>query len=66
MKRRPGIRYAQEQKTLMWDRYQKGDSIRDIAALFDRYHSSISGIFAKTGGVRPAGRKRSRLALTLP
>ena len=52
MKRRPSIRYTQEQKTLMWDCYQKGDSIREMAALFDRYHPSISGIFAKTGGVR--------------
>lgn len=64
MNRRPGIRYTQDQKMLMWDRYQKVDSIRQIAVLFDRYHSSISGIFAKIGGGRPAARKRSSLALT--
>ena len=66
MKRRPSIRYTEKQKTLMWDRYQKGDSLSEIAAGFDRYHTSISGIFAKAGGIRPAARKRSRLALTLP
>jgi len=65
MKRRPRIIYSEEQKTLMWDRWQKGDSMRDIAAHFDRHHTSISGIFARTGGIRPPPRKRSCLALTL-
>jgi IS30 family transposase len=50
----------------MWDRWQKGDSMREIAAYFDRYHTSVSGIFTKAGGIRPAVRKRSSLALTLP
>ena len=65
MKRRPKIRYTEEQKALMWERYQKGDSLREIAASFDRHHTSISGIFAKTGGVRPSVRKRSSFSLTL-
>ena len=66
MKRRARIRYTEEQITLMWDRYQKGDSLNEIAAYFDRYHTSVSGIFAKAGGIRPATRKRSSLSLTLP
>jgi IS30 family transposase len=33
--------------------------------LFDRNHSSIQPILAATGGIRPAPRYRSRLALTL-
>jgi IS30 family transposase len=49
----------------MWDRWQKGDSLHQIARLFDRYHTSIRGILAETGGIRPAPRRRSRLALTL-
>jgi IS30 family transposase len=65
MKRRPRIRYTEPQKALMWDRWQKGDSLQQIAQLFDRYHSSIENILAKTGGIRPAPRHRSRLALTL-
>ena len=65
MKYRKRIYYSAEQKDLMWDRWQQGDSLHDIARLFDRNHSSIQGIIAKTGGVRPWQRRRSRLALTL-
>jgi IS30 family transposase len=49
----------------MWDRWQKGESLQQIALLFDRNHSSVQGILAQTGGIRPAQRCRSRLALTL-
>ena len=65
MKQRPRIYYSDTQKALMWDRWQKGDSLHDIARLFDRGHSSVSRILAETGGIRPPGRKRSALALTL-
>ena len=64
MKQRPRIYYTEEQKALMWDRWQQGESLNAIARLFDRYHSSISRIFAETGGIRPEPRRRSRLALT--
>ena len=49
----------------MWDRWQAGDSLHEIARLFDRGHSSVQGVLAETGGVRPRPRSRSRLALTL-
>ncbi len=65
MKYRTRIYYTEEQKTVMWDRWQKGDSFHAIARLFDRNHSSIAGILARTGGIRPPQRMRSRLALTL-
>jgi len=65
MKYRTRTNYSESQKTLMWDRWQKGDSLHQIAKLFDRYHASIRGILAETGGIRPAPRRRSRLALTL-
>ena len=65
MKRRPRIYYSSEQKKLMWDRWQAGDSLHEIARLFDRGHSSVQGVFAETGGIRPRPRYRSRLALTL-
>ena len=65
MKQRPRIYYSETDKALMWDRWQKGDSLHHIAGLFDRGHSSIQGILAETGGIRPAARRRSRLALTL-
>jgi IS30 family transposase len=65
MKRRPRIYYTESQKALMWDRWQKGESLHSIARLFDRYHTSVQGILAKTGGIRPPQRRRSRLALSL-
>jgi IS30 family transposase len=65
MKRRARINYTEEQKALMWERWQKGDSLQKIAQLFDRSHPSIEGILARTGGIRPAPRCRSKVALTL-
>ena len=65
MKYRTRIYYTEEQKALMWDRWQKGDSLQQIAQLFDRNHSSVQRILAETGGIRPPQRRRSRLALTL-
>ena len=62
---RPRIYYTESQRALMWDRWQKGESLQHIAQLFDRNHSSIQRILAETGGIRPAARRRSRLALTL-
>ena len=64
MKQRPRIYYTEEQKALMWDRWQQGESLNAIARLFDRHHSAIQGVLARTGGIRPAPRRRSRLALT--
>jgi len=65
MKQRPRIYYTETDKALMWDRWQKGESLGSIARHFGRSHSSIQGILARTGGIRPASRRRSRLALTL-
>jgi IS30 family transposase len=62
---RPRIYYTESQRALMWERWQKGESLQQIAQLFDRNHSSVQGILAPTGGIRPAPRRRSRLALTL-
>ena len=65
MKRRPRIYYSDSQKALMWERWKKGESLQQIAQLFDRNHSSVSRILAETGGIRPAQRCRSPLALSL-
>ena len=65
MKHRPRICYTETDKALMWDRWQKGESLHSIARLFDRHHSSVRGILAETGGIRPPPRRRSRRALTL-
>lgn len=65
MKYRPRIYYSESQKALMWECWRKGDSLQQIAQLFDRNHSSIQRILAETGGIQPRPRCRSRLALTL-
>ena len=65
MKRKPRIYYTDSQKALMWDRWKQGESLQKIAELFGRNHSSVMGILAETGGIRPAERCRSKLALTL-
>jgi len=65
MKQRPRIYYTETDKALMWDRWQKGDSLHAIARLFNRSHGAIGRILSRTGGIRPAKRTRSRFALTL-
>ena len=65
MKRRPRTYYTESQKALMWERWRKGESLQQIAQLFDRNHSSIEGILAQSGGISPAPRHRSSVALTL-
>jgi IS30 family transposase len=65
MKQRPRIYYSDSQKALMWERWKKGESLQQIAQLFDRNHGSVRGILAETGGIRPPERHRSQLALTL-
>ena len=65
MKQRPRIYYTEEQKAVMWDRWQKGEFLESIAQLFVRHHSSVQRILAETGGIRPAPRRRSSRSLTL-
>ena len=65
MRQRARIYYTAKQKSLMWDRWKKGDTLHDIGRLFDRGHSSIQHTLGETGGFRPRERKRSCLSLTL-
>ena len=65
MKQRTRIYYSSQQKNLMWERWKKGDSLHDIARLFDRGHSAVQKILMATGGFRPPPRTRSTLSLTL-
>jgi hypothetical protein len=66
MKRRPRIHYTDSQKALMWERWKEGWSLQQIAQLFDRPHTSVQGMIARAGGIRPPERHRSRLALSWP
>ena len=65
MKQRPRIYYSDSQKALMWERWKQGATLHQIAGLFDRMHSSVQGILAETGGIRPPERRRSDQALRL-
>lgn len=53
------IYYSESQKALMWDRWRRGESLQQIAQLFDRNHSSVQRILALSGGIRPPERRRS-------
>jgi len=49
----------------VWDRWEKGESLNSIARSLERGHSAVQGMLSRTGGIRPAPKRRSRLALTL-
>lgn len=49
----------------MWGRWQKGEALHKISALFNRNHNSIVGILSRTVGILPPQRKRSQLALAM-
>jgi len=49
----------------MWERWRKGDTLHQIATLFDRHHPSIARILGESGGIRPRERHRCDSALTL-
>ena len=58
--------YTQAEKSLMWDRWQRGDSMNEIGRMFGiQGHSSIQKIFSETGGIRPRERRRSTRCLSL-
>ena len=61
---RTRIKYTAKQKTEIWDRWQRGESMRSIGRLFNRPSSSIFNQLSPTGGIRRSPRRRSRLALT--
>jgi len=65
MKYRTRTFYSETQKAMMWDRWRQGESLHNIAQLFDRHHNSVRGILAQTGGIRPAQRVRSDRVLSL-
>mgnify|MGYP000302939386 FL=1 len=59
------LNYTPELVSELWDKYKNGDSLRSIARSIDRPSSTIYKRFAPTGGIRPAPRIRSKIALSL-
>jgi len=54
MKQRPRIYHTESQRALMWGRWHQGESLQQIAQLFDRNHTSVERILAEGGGIRPS------------
>ncbi len=65
MKYRTRIYYSAEQRAEIWDRWQRGESMRSIGRVFDRQSSSVFSVISPTGGIRPPDRRRGRFALSL-
>ena len=57
--------FTTAEKTELWDRWQRGESLKEIGRAFGKPSSSIHFQVSPHGGIRPAPRRRSRLALTL-
>ena len=57
--------FTAAEKTELWDRWQRGESLKAIGRTFGKPSSSIYFQLVPHGGIRPAARRRSRLALTL-
>jgi IS30 family transposase len=57
--------FTAAERTEMWDRWQRGESLRAIGRAFGKPSSSIYFQISPLGGIRPPPRRRSRLALTL-
>jgi len=65
MRQGQGRGFGASGKTELWDRWQRGESLKAIGRAFGKPSSSIYFQLAPHGGIRPARRRRSRLALTL-
>jgi len=59
------IYFTAEQRSEIWDRWQRGESMSSIGRGFERDSSSIYPLLSRAGGIRPPARKRSSLSLTL-
>ena len=66
MVRRRGPRLALAEKTELWRRWRHGESLNAIGRALGRIAKVVRYEVARTGGIPPPARQRSRLALTLP
>ena len=65
MVQRRGPRLTAAQKTEQWRRWRRGESLNVIGRALGRIAKVVRYEVARTGGIPPAARQRSRLALTL-
>ena len=64
---RKGMRFGftAAEKTEMWERWRRGESLKAIGRVFGKEGSSVYCHLAHTGGICPRRRRRSKMALTL-
>ena len=65
MKQRKRRYFTASEITVIWDRWEKGESLNSIARDLSRGHSAVQRVLARTGGIRPPPRCRSQRALSL-
>jgi IS30 family transposase len=58
-------RLSPAQEADVWKRWKAGQSLHAIGRVFGKPHTSIRHLLLPRGGIPPAARRRSRLALTL-
>src|SRR3984957_4859619 len=64
MTQRKRSRLSPTQETDVWKRWKAGSLLNEIGRVFDKPHTSIRHLLLPRGGIAPAVRRRSRLALT--
>src|ERR1700683_2652899 len=65
MTQRKRSRLSPTQEADVWNRWKTGQSLHAIGRVFGKPHTSIRHLLLPRGGIAPATRRRSRLALTL-
>jgi Helix-turn-helix domain len=56
-------RLSLTQRSEIWSRWKSGQSLHEIGRAFGKPHTSIRCLLLPRGGIPPAARRRSRLAL---
>ncbi len=59
------VGFTPAQSSELWDRWRKGEGLKSIGRVLGKPFSCIFNHLRPSGGIRPAERARSRLALTL-
>ena len=65
MKQRKRRYFTAAEIAVIWDRWEKGESLNSIARDLSRGHSAVQRVLARAGGIRPPPRCRSKRALSL-
>jgi IS30 family transposase len=64
MQRGRRARMSWNQKAELWRRWRAGESLSEIGRALERLPASVFSVLRSHGGIEPAARRRSRLALT--